>query len=108
MPSLCGGLYPAVVGLVASLLLLAGPLPQQAAHAGVGYVFSLFAVVAAAGCLGYFLIMASRRLPFRPDGLLRASPAMQRTSVRGEDWPLLVALLFGPFFVLLAGLGGWV
>jgi hypothetical protein len=26
----------------------------------------------------------------------------------GEDWPLLVALLFGSFLMLFSGLGGWV
>ena len=107
--SACGKLCPALVGLVASLLLLVGPLPQQAAHAGVGYVFSLIAVVGAAGLFGCLLVLASRRLPLRPGGLLGASPpTTRRAGVPGEDWPLLVVLLFGPLCVLLAGLGGWV
>jgi hypothetical protein len=106
--SLCGGLNPALAGL-AALLFLVGVVPQQAAHAGIGYAVSLIVVLGAAGCLGGLLLLFSRGLPLRPSGLLKASPpTTRRTGVRGENWPLLVALLFGPFFVLLAGLGGWV
>ncbi len=95
--------------LVAACLLLAG-LFHQDAYADAGYGFSVLAVVGAIGCLGCLLTLVSRRrLPTVSGGLLPVpSLPTRRTKVPGEDWPLLVALLFGPFFVLLAGLGGWV
>jgi hypothetical protein len=43
-------------------------------------------------------------------GITRLPNAANVTNddVPGEDWPLLISLLFGPLLVLLAGLGGWV
>lgn len=95
--------------------LLWGFLTDTGTPAGLEYGFSLLAVFGAAGCLGHLLTYASRETGYLssvfsvsggagslgdrcPDGIL----------IESADWPLLVALLFGPFFVLLAGLGGWV
>jgi hypothetical protein len=88
-------------------------LPQQEAYASAEYGFPLLAAVGAAGCIGYFLsaIFRLHRAPFGSRGLLGSSP-VAAFSVNGrgggEDWPLLVALLFGSFLILFSGLGGWV
>ena len=99
--------------LAAVFLLLADILlPQQDAYASAEYGFPLLAAVGAAGCIGYLLsaIFRLHRAPFGSRGLLFGS-SWVATSVDGrggEDWPLLVALLFGPFLILFSGLGGWV
>jgi len=88
--------------------------PEEA-YAGIGYGLSLLALLGAAGCVARL----TGRLATRLDPLPWASPAAARTSTsvqdfspRGEGWPLLVALLFGPLAVLISGLisglGGWV
>ena len=100
--------------LVALFVLLADILlPQQDAYASAEYGFPLLAAVGAAGCIGYLLsaIFRLHRAPFSSRGLLFGSLSAT-TSVDGrkggEDWPLLVALLFGSFLMLFSGLGGWV
>ena len=99
------------------VLLLAGFLtdvtPHDEAYAGLQYALSLLALLGATGCIASF----AYRLALNPDPLPWTAPTASRlptaaalASVRENagDWPLLVALLFGPFVVLLAGLGGWV
>ena len=104
---------PGVV-LPAIWFLLAGLSPQQDVYANPDYGLSLLAALGTAGCLGYLLAAISRHhrlrlgartLFFGPSqvGILSA-----RASCGGEDWPLLVALLFGPLPILFSGLGGWV
>lgn len=90
-------------------------LSASEAHAGLEYGFSLLAAFGAAGCLGYFAAHAywgSGRLHAVFAFLGSSEPLETRRSgvvlVRSADWPLLVALLFGPFVILLSGLGGWV
>jgi hypothetical protein len=101
--------------LAAICLFLADVLlPQQEAYASAEYGFPLLAAVGAAGCIGYFLsaIFRLHRAPFGSRGLLFGSSSVAAFSVNGrgggEDWPLLVALLFGSFLILFSGLGGWV
>ena len=96
-----------LVGLLADLAR-----PEEA-YAGIGYGLSLLALLGAAGCAARL----TGRLATRLDPLPWASPAapaartstsVQNVSARGEGWPLLVALLFGPLAALISGLGGWV
>ena len=93
--------------------LLADVARPEEAYAGIGYGLSLLAFLGAAGGA----VCLTSKLAARLDPLPWAGPATPaaRTfasapglSVRGERWPLLVALLFGPLIVLISGLGGWV
>ena len=91
--------------------LLADVARPEEAYAGIGYGLSLLAYLGAAG----YAARLTARLATRLDPLPWASPVADRAeasapelSVRGEGWPLLVALLFGPLAVLFSGLGGWV
>ena len=93
--------------------LLADVARPEEAYAGIGYGLSLLAFLGAAG----YAARLTARLATRLDPLPWASPAAPAAraeisasglSVRGEGWPLLVALLFGPLAVLFSGLGGWV
>jgi hypothetical protein len=93
--------------------LLADVARPEEAYAGIGYGLSLLVFLGAAGCAARL----TARLATRLDPLPWASPAAPAAraetsasglSVRGEGWPLLVALLFGPLAVLFSGLGGWV
>ena len=99
------------------VLLLAGLLtdvaPNDEAYAGIDYALSLLALLGAAGCivgLTVRLALGLDPLPWTGPAAsgLPAAVALANVSERGEDWPLLVALLFGPLVILLAGLGGWV
>ena len=100
--------------LAALFVLLASILfPQQDAYASAEYGVPLLAAVGAAGCIGYLLsaIFRLHRVPFSSRGLLFGSSSASTSldgGVSGEDWPLLVALLFGSFLMLFSGLGGWV
>jgi hypothetical protein len=101
--------------LAAICLFLADVLlPQQEAYASAEHGFPLLAAVGAAGCIGYLLsaIFRLHRAPFGSRGLLFGSSSVAASSVNGrgggEDWPLLVALLFGSLLILFSGLGGWV
>jgi hypothetical protein len=93
--------------------LLADVARPEEAYAGIGYGLSLLAFLGAAGGA----VCLTSKLAARLDPLPWASPATPAArlfasdpglSVRGERWPLLVALLFGPLVVLISGLGGWV
>jgi hypothetical protein len=101
--------------LVALVLvsLLADVARPEEAYAGIGYGLSLLALLGAA----WYAARLTGRLATRLDPLPWGSPAApaartstsaQDFSSRGEGWPLLVALLFGPLAVLISGLGGWV
>jgi hypothetical protein len=101
--------------LAAMCLFLADVLlPQQEAYASAEFGFPMLAAVGAAGCIGYLLsaIFRLQRAQFGPRGLLFGSSSLAAFSVNGrgggEDWPLLVALLFGSLPILFSGLGGWV
>jgi len=102
----------ALVALPAIGLLVVDLLPQQEAYANADYGFSLLAALGAEGCIGYLVgyIFSCFDIPVYSCPIfawLRPEPVVS-ASVPGERWPLLVALLFGPIMVLLAGLGGWV
>ncbi len=93
--------------------LLADVAHPEEAYAGIGYGLSLLAFLGAAGGA----VCLTSRLAARLDPLPWAGPATHAArlfaaatglSVRGERWPLLVALLFGPLAALISGLGGWV
>lgn len=99
------------------VVLLAGLLTDVAAndeaYAGLHYAVSLLALLGAAGCIVSFthrLSSGLEPLPWaRPTASRLPVPAvLANVPESAEDWPLLVALLFGPFVVLLAGFGGWV
>ena len=84
-------------------------------YASLEYAFPLLALFGAAGCIGQLTVTISRRSGTLasaccvPVEILR-STLEWRGSLKGEtgDLPVLMALLFGPLVVLLAGLGGWV
>jgi len=93
--------------------LLADVARPEEAYAGIGYGLSLLAFLGAAGGA----VCLTSKLAARLDPLPWAGPATPAArlfasdpglSVRGERWPLLVALLFGPLVILISGLGGWV
>lgn len=73
----------------------------------------LLAAMGTVGCVGQLLTLLGKlRLypgaTFATPGCL-SGPALGTSGERrGEDWPLLVALLFGRITVLFSGLGGWV
>jgi hypothetical protein len=101
-----------LLALVLVGLLVDVARPEEA-YAGIGYGLSLLAFLGAAGGA----VCLTGRLHARLDPLPWAGPAapaartgtsLPGLSVRGEGWPLLVALLFGPLAVLISGLGGWV
>jgi hypothetical protein len=84
-------------------------------HGNVEYELSVLAALGTAGCLGHLLARAYHnsgsllQVCSSLTGTLNADALRpSRLSLRNADWPLLIALLFGPFLVLLAGLGGWV
>lgn len=90
-------------------------LPSLETYNGFGHGFSALAAVGALGSLGYLAVhvyRSSAKLACVCSFFLPASPSDSGRHaylpVKSADWPLLVALLFGPFLVLLAGLGGWV
>ena len=94
--------------------LLVNFFSREEVYANLEYGFPMLALFGAAGCISQLTVSISRRsgtlasaccLPIR---VLRAR--VVRDGVRGEtsDLPVLIALLFCPLVVLLAGLGGWV
>jgi hypothetical protein len=100
--------------LLALLLvgLLADVARPEEAYAGIDYGLSLLAFLGATG-----VVCLTSRLHACLDPLPGVGPAAHMAhvfasvpglSARGERWPLLVALLFGPLVVLISGLGGWV
>lgn len=92
--------------------LLAEIVNHEEATAGLDYGLYLLTMLGAAGCIVSF----AGRLSSDPNPLPWAdasrapwpAPALPVARVRGEDWPVLVALLFGAVIVLISGLGGWV
>lgn len=74
----------------------------------------MLALFGAAGCIGHLAASISRRsgaLDFACSAPIRVPPAaVVPGGILGGtgEWPVLVALLFGPLVFLLAGLGGWV
>ena len=107
------GISSPTFGLVL-LGVLVSFFSREEVYASLEYGFPMLALFGAAGCIGQLTVSISRRsgtlasaccLPIR---VLRAR--VVRDGVRGEtsDLPVLIALLFCPLVVLLAGLGGWV
>ena len=93
--------------------LLADVAHPEEAYAGIDYGLSLLAFLGATGCV----VSLTSKLATRLEPLPWISPAAPSVHafapvpglrLRGEAWPLLVALLFGPLVVLISGLGGWV
>jgi hypothetical protein len=107
------GISSPAFGLVL-LGLLVNLFSREEVYANLEYGFPILALVGAAGCIGQLTVSISRRSGTLasacciPKGVLRAT--FVRNAIRGEssDLPVLLALLFGPLVVLLAGLGGWV
>jgi hypothetical protein len=99
---------------VVLLGLLVSLISREEIYAGLEYAFPLLALFGAAGCIGQLTVSISRRSGTLasacciPVEVLRST--MERRSLPGQTGrlPVLMALLFGPFVVLLAGLGGWV
>lgn len=103
-----------VVGLLLAGLL-ADILPREEVYSSLDYGFSLAALLGAVGCAGYLAVRISRRSGALAFACCVPAASMAAASKHGENvvgegaaWPVLVALLLGPFIVLLAGLGGWV
>jgi hypothetical protein len=107
------GIFSPAFGLVLFGLLV-NFFSREEVYANLEYGFPMLALFGAAGCISQLTVSISRRsgtlasaccLPIR---VLRAR--VVRDGVRGEtsDLPVLIALLFCPLVVLLAGLGGWV
>jgi hypothetical protein len=107
------GIFSPAFGLVL-LGLLVNFFSREEVYANLEYGFPMLALFGAAGCIGQLTVSISRRSGTLasacciPMWVLRAR--VVRDGVRGEtsDLPVLVALLFCPLVVLLAGLGGWV
>ena len=107
------GVSSPAFGLVL-LGLLVSLFSREEIYAGLEYAFPLLALFGAAGCIGQLTVSISRR-----SGTLASACCIPvevlRSTVEGHSLPgqtgrlpVLMALLFGPFVVLLAGLGGWV
>jgi hypothetical protein len=107
------GIFSPAFGLVLFGLLV-NFFSREEIYANLEYGFPMLALFGAAGCISQLTVSISRHsgtlasaccLPIR---VLRAR--VVRDGVRGEtsDLPVLIALLFCPLVVLLAGLGGWV
>ena len=107
------GVSSPAFGLVL-LGLLVNVFSGEGFHANLEYAFPLLALFGAAGCIGQLAVSISRR-----SGTLASACSIPvevlRSTVEGHAiprqtgrLPVLMALLFGPFVALLAGLGGWV
>jgi hypothetical protein len=93
--------------------LLADVAHPEEAYAGIDYGLSLLAFLGATGCvvcLTSKLATSLEPLPWTSQvaATIRAFAPAPGLYLRGETWPLFVALLFGPLVVLISGLGGWV
>ena len=104
--------YAAVVSLVC---LLWGLFSGSEAYGNAEYGFSLLAMLGAVGCLGHLAVYVYRSSDWLALSCsvlesARSLEAQRSDGIRvaSAEWPLLVALLFGPFSMLLAGPGGWV
>ena len=106
------GLSPYAAGL-SLILLLWGLLSNAETYGNVEYGFSLLAILGTLGYIGHLAAYAYRSSGYLSSArsvLGNAGPIEAPRSgsilVASAGWPLLVALLFGPFSILLAGLGG--
>ena len=107
------GIFSPAFGLLLVGLLVAF-FSREEVYANLEFGFPMLALFGAAGCIGQLTLSISRRSGALasaccvPTWVLRAR--VVRDGVRGEtsDLPVLIALLFCPLVVLLAGLGGWV
>ena len=104
--------YAAVVSLAC---LFWGLFSNMEVYGNAEYGFSLLALLGTVGGLGYLAAHVYRStdplaLSFSVLGGIGLLESQRSESilVGSAEWPLLVALLFGPFSTLLAGLGGWV
>ena len=108
------GVSSPAFGLVL-LSLLVNLTSGEELYASLEYAFPLLTLFGAAGCIGQLTVSISRRSGTLasaccvPVEVLR-STLERHSSLKGqtENLPVLMALLFGPLVVLLAGLGGWV
>ena len=105
------GLVLPALGLLL-LGLLANVSSREELYANPEYGFSILALFGAAGCIGHLADSFSRRsgaLDFANRIHVRVlRVAAVSGGYPGGEWPVLVALLFGPLVFLLSGLGGWV
>jgi hypothetical protein len=107
------GIFSPAFGLVL-LGLLISLFSREEVYANLEYGFPLLALFGAAGCIGQLTVSISRRSGTLAFACCVPSEVLRATAVRGgvpgetSDLPVLIALLFGPLVVLLAGLGGWV
>ena len=107
------GVSSPALGLVL-LGLLVNVLSGEELYASLEYAFPLLALFGAAGCIGQLTVSISRRSGTLasaccvPVEVLRSTVERHSIPSHTGRLPVLMALLFGPFVVLLAGLGGWV
>ena len=94
--------------------LLANVSSREEIYTNPEYGFSILALFGAAGCIGHLAASLSRssgtldfanRIPVRA---LTVAAVPGGYPAGAGEWPVLVALLFGPLVFLLSGLGGWV
>ena len=94
--------------------LLANVSSREEVYTNPEYGFSILALFGAAGCIGHLAASLSRRsgaLDFAnsiPVRALTVAAVPGGYPAGAGEWPVLVALLFGPLVFLLSGLGGWV
>ena len=107
------GVSSPAFGLVL-LGLLVSLFSREEIYTGLEYAFPLLALFGAAGCIGQLTVSISRRSGTLasacciPVEVLRSTVARHSIPGQTQRLPVLMALLFGPLVVLLAGLGGWV
>jgi hypothetical protein len=107
------GVSSPAFGLVL-LGLLVSLFSREEFYTGLEYAFPLLALFGAAGCIGQLTVSISRRSGTLasacciPVAVLRSTVARRSIPGQTRRLPVLMALLFGPLVVLLAGLGGWV
>ena len=107
------GVSSPAFGLVL-LGLLVNVFSGEEIYASLEYAFPLLALFGAAGCIGQLTVSISRRSGTLtsacciPVEVLRSTVERHTLPQQTVRLPVLMALLFGPFVVLLAGLGGWV
>ena len=107
------GIFSPSFGLVLFGLLV-NYFSKEEIYANLEFGFPMLALFGVAGCIGQLTVSISRCSDTLvsaccvPVWILRAR--VVRDGVCGETshLPVLIALLFCPLVVLLAGLGGWV
>jgi hypothetical protein len=94
--------------------LLANVSSREEIYTNPEYGFSILALFGAAECIGHLAASLTRssgaldsanRIPVRA---LTVAAVPGGYPAGAGEWPVLVALLFGPLVFLLSGLGGWV